>query len=170
MNISKILHRIVLLVCLKTRWILLKSFKRKLIDKICSQNLSSWSVDVDGIFPKRNLLIFVRKTLFASSQFSRAETSWNIILFKKNVCSISQNYIWNIGLLLNESKKVYIAGWMTYESVENRTSQNCQKLETAENCLHQTVENKSSTKAKMSKISFLLWKAFFVRKNNYDLE
>jgi hypothetical protein len=105
------LNLIILLVYLKMKWILFKSFEQKLIDKSCSQNLSSWSVDVDGIFPNKNFWIFVRKTLFASPQFSRPETSWNIILFKKNVCSMSQNYIWNIGLLLNESKKS-LHGWM----------------------------------------------------------
>ncbi len=75
-------------------------FERKLIDKICGQILSSWSVDVDGIFPNRNFWIFVGKTLFASPQFSRPETSWKIF-FSLTKCLFlnfkSQNYIWNIG-------------------------------------------------------------------------
>jgi hypothetical protein len=33
---------------------LVEKFGTKIDDKICSQILSSWSVDVDGIFPNRN--------------------------------------------------------------------------------------------------------------------
>jgi hypothetical protein len=49
---------------------------------------------------------------------------------------------------------------MTYESVRNQVMQNSRKLE-IRSCLHQPVENENGSKAKKSKIGFVLWKSFF---------
>ncbi len=116
MNVSKILHWIILHVCLKMRWILLKSFERKLMIKFAAKYFLRGQLMLMEYFQIQTLNICQKNFVCIFTVFKDRNNLKDFFSLKKCLF-LSQNFVlyyyWKRVAKKELSRKLITSSWVS---------------------------------------------------------